>query len=83
MTTERCECCDLRAYSCGKAAEDRERREEADLRAKLGTAGWIEAIYHGACSQCGKHFKPGTLILFTGIVEGHGWLAECCPDGER
>lgn len=74
MTTGRCECCDLPAYSCGKAKETELRREWQWNRARLEAAGWFSALYPGVCADCGEGFEAGTLIR----MGGSGWHAECC-----
>jgi hypothetical protein len=77
-----CECCDLDEASCGKAAEDKQRSELAQLRALLLTRGWIQAGYPGYCVRCGDPFKPGVCIK--AVLSPFGataWVAECCAQG--
>ncbi|MGH3933498.1 MAG: hypothetical protein ACRDS1_00700 [Pseudonocardiaceae bacterium] len=71
----RCECCDLPAYSCGRAADAEQRHERAAQRRKLISAGWTPAHYRGVCAQCGERFDVDTLIRYAG---SGGWRAECC-----
>jgi hypothetical protein len=78
MTGQRCDCCDLPAYSCGKAAEDRQRRDvEREKQQLLAHPAWMAALYPGACERCGERFEPGTPIRRTPL----GWRAQCCSEG--
>ncbi len=64
MTTAvRCDCCDLPVESCGRAAEQRHRREAAAERQRaLSLPGYFPALYPGMCDDCGERFGPGDLI---------------------
>ncbi|MGH3834170.1 MAG: hypothetical protein ACRDSF_00480 [Pseudonocardiaceae bacterium] len=75
MSTERCECCDLPVYSCGKAEEAAQRH--ARRRQALIKAGWTPAHYRGVCVRCGERFGADALIRYVG---GSGWRAECCAE---
>lgn len=72
--TETCACCDLPTYSCGKAAEQRQRADAARRAGEFVARGWFRAQYPGPCEICGEWFQPGALIGRA----GDGWRAECC-----
>lgn len=74
-TDERCGCCDLPSYSCGRTRETGQRREWQRTRAQLLERGWISAQYRGCCAHCREPFRPGALIR---QVVKSGWRAECC-----
>jgi len=77
MGEQRCECCELPVYSCGKAVEDRQRRyEQAERAALLARPSWFAAHYRGPCDSCGVWFEPGTPITIA--ADAGGWRAECC-----
>ena len=78
MAETRCECCDLPAYSCGRAKESALRKEWKRDRARLEARGWFPSIYPGVCEQCRERFEPGTLIR---MIAHEGWRVECCADG--
>lgn len=71
----RCDCCDLPVESCGKAAEQHERRQQSAQRVLLLHSGWVPAQWAGSCGQCGERFEPLTPIR-RGV--GGGFVAECC-----
>jgi hypothetical protein len=76
VTETRCECCDLPAYSCGKAKEAAQLRERDEQRGRRIAGGhWTAAHYRGVCARCGEPFDVDALIRYAG--DG-GWLAECC-----
>jgi hypothetical protein len=72
-TADRCDCCDLPAYSCGKAAEQRQRAEEQEELKHLGP-GWVAALYPGVCTTCGEPFGRATSIRKV----RDGWQGRCC-----
>lgn len=75
MGEQRCDCCDLPVYSCGKAQEEIERREEAALREQLREhPRWFPSIYPGTCSGCDGYFEVGTYIKRS----GDKYVAQCC-----
>lgn len=74
MREARCDCCDLPVYSCGRAAEQQQRQEQAAHRASLIEAGWFPAQWPGSCGRCGHLFPADTLI----VRDDAGWRAECC-----
>ena len=79
--TARCDCCDLPVEFCGKAAEDRQRREARAAQAELlATPGWFPARYPGTCAGCGSYFRAGEPIR---VNRGGRWtepryVAGCC-----
>jgi hypothetical protein len=75
-TADRCDCCDLPAYSCGKAVEQCQRAEQANERVRLRAQGWTPAQWPGRCDACNEPFDAGSLISHLGVE--HGWRAECC-----
>ncbi|MGH7687802.1 MAG: hypothetical protein ACREN2_13445 [Candidatus Dormibacteria bacterium] len=75
---QRCECCDLPTYSCGKAKEAAQRHAQDAERRALVRAGWIPAHYRGFCVRCGQPFNADALIRYAG---NGSWRAECCADG--
>ena len=79
MNEQRCQCCDLPVYSCGKAKETELRREWRQDRERLEAQGWRSSLYPGACEHCHEWFATGTLIR---MVAGSGWRAECCAGAE-
>lgn len=85
MAEPRCQCCDLPAYSCGKATEDRQRRERrAERERLLGLPGWFAAEYPGVCAECGEYFEAGIPIRRETDNGRLGWRAWCCASlGER
>ena len=80
MSEQRCGCCDLPIYSCGKSKQDQQRRDEQRERAAfLARPAWFAAHYRGPCDSCGEWFESGTPITAgTG-----GWRAECCARPEE
>lgn len=67
--TERCDCCDLPVATCGKAVEQRQRKEDQAERARaLAHPRALKALYAGACCQCGERFKPGDPIIFQAVT---------------
>lgn len=73
---ERCECCDLPADQCGRAAELRERRERKALyQQALATPGVIPARFPGTCPGCHTPYLQGAPIR-KGPEGWHGVL--CC-----
>ena len=74
MNTTRCECCDLPVESCGKAAEQLQRRIRQQEIENLQRRGWFPSAYGGSCFSCSSHFTKGTMIK---AVLG-GYKAECC-----
>lgn len=78
-TDERCDCCDLPSYSCGKSREAEQRREQQRHRAQLLERGWISAQFPGSCEHCREPFRSGVLIR---PVANSGWRAECCAGVE-
>lgn len=72
---ERCECCDLPEEWCGKAVEDRKRKEaEAERARLLRLPGVVAAQYPSRCQDCQDHYSKGEPIRM-GI---NGWVhAEC------
>jgi hypothetical protein len=66
---DRCECCDLPTYSCGRALERQARR----ARAGYGRP----ARYAGRCGGCGERFDEGDLIM-PGPGPGEPWQAVAC-----
>ena len=79
--SDRCECCDLPSYSCGKAKETELRRQWRINREQLEARGWFPANYPGTCVGCGGWFKPGTLIRMS-MAPPAGWRAECCAGNQ-
>ena len=73
----RCECCDLPVESCGKAAEQRARRDDAAvLTTAFAAPHVVAAQYPGRCADCGEWF-PADTPIYAG--EG-GWTNPvCCP----
>lgn len=71
----RCECCDLPVYSCGKSAEDGQRKLDAATRRWLINHGWFTAQWPGVCGRCCKPFYSQTLIHPDGLAT---YIAECC-----
>ena len=75
MGEQRCECCELPVYSCGKAVEDRQRRyEQAERAALLTRLSWFAAHHCGFCVSCGEWYERDTPIT----AGAGGWRAECC-----
>lgn len=73
---QRCDCCDLPIESCGKAAEDRQRKEDANARSRaMGLPGWWRAKWPGTCAGCGSGFAAGDPIT---VAHNDGYLAYCC-----
>ena len=80
MSEQRCECCELPIYSCGKSKQDQQRRDEQRERAALlARPSWFAAHYRGQCSACGEWFERGTPIT----AGAGGWRAECCADSKE
>lgn len=73
---ERCDCCDLPAYSCGRTIEREQRLQAARDSANLIVRGAHTAAWRGVCSGCGDWFAAGALILRDDRTDG--WRAECC-----
>lgn len=74
----RCDCCDLPAFSCGKAAEQRATEERQRLiRELLDGHGYTRAQWAGACATCGEWFKPGDPIK---ARDGRWAGGLCCGD---
>lgn len=67
MSEDRCDCCDLPVYSCGKAIEQQARQKRET------TGPTIEAKFAGKCPSCGDWITVGTPITAT----AEGWV--CCP----
>ena len=74
----RCECCDLPAYSCGRATEQRARADAARRAGELRACGYFPAQWPGDCGFCGERFQPGALIRLTTDTRHACWRAECC-----
>lgn len=79
MTVEedRCICCDLPLYSCGKYVEEQAAAaKRAGVRHHSGKER--EAEYGGICVGCNTHFPAGALIEWD--ADEAGWRSvECCP----
>jgi hypothetical protein len=76
VTTEtRCDCCDLPAYSCGRAADTRQQATRRRKRQQLLDRGWFPAQWPGTCEGCAERFAPGDLIR---MHVPDGWRSECC-----
>jgi len=80
MGEQRCTCCELPIYSCGKVKQEQQRRDEQRGRAALlARPSWFAAHYRGSCVSCGEWFEPGTPIT----AGSGGWRAECCARPEE
>lgn len=78
MPTEtRCDCFDLPVESCGKAAEQKQRKQAAQERQRLAALGWFPASYPGTC-KCGEPFDQGDLIVMD--LAARRWIAACCEN---
>ena len=63
MTEERCECCDLPSYSCGRAAQQAARSaDRAERAAALAAPGTFPAQFAGPCPGCGERLSEGDPI---------------------
>jgi hypothetical protein len=72
----RCDCCDLPVESCGRAVEQRLRKEDANARSEaLSAYGWFRAQYAGQCAGCGEHFAVGDPISY--VADGK-YKSYCC-----
>lgn len=72
----RCDCCDLPVESCGKAVEDRARKEDANARSRaLATPGWWQARWPGVCASCRSGFAEGDPIT---VAHNEGYISYCC-----
>lgn len=78
MHDERCECCDLPAYSCGRVKEEQLLREDKQLRGRLlhSERGWFPSMWGGKCTRCRERFPPGTPIRYDEVLGGY--IAYCC-----
>lgn len=78
MAEERCDCCDLPTYLCGKAAETRQRQEEHAVRQReLMEPGVTAAKWPVRCAGCNTNYPAGTPIRRT----EDGWtVVSCCGD---
>lgn len=77
MSDDRCTCCDLLGYSCGRAKELKEQNEAAaERRRVLALPGVVPAMHPAFCSSCGEFsIREGTPIR----KHGDGWKSmECC-----
>lgn len=75
---KRCDCCDLPVESCGKAAEQRARQEDANARSQaLAQPGWFQAQWPGQCGVCGVWFKAGDPITRMDLMENR-YKSYCC-----
>lgn len=74
MSDDRCECCDLPAYSCGRAVEARQRADEIARRKRLlSLPHTFGAMYPGICGICGERFAEGDPI--TRVEAESSWNA--------
>jgi hypothetical protein len=79
MDEERCECCDVPLYSCGKAAQ---AAQAAELRAQIQRALQEPGVYAAkilirACPGCKSAVPVGHPIRKT----RDGWVGVLCCDG--
>lgn len=83
MSEDRCECCDLPSYSCGKTKEKQLIREDKQLRGRLLRSGhgWFTSSWGGKCIQCREWFPPGTPLRRSEAPEGY--RAYCCATPEE
>jgi hypothetical protein len=84
-TEDRCTCCDLPLYSCGRRATLDVAQPRTTAPLSIGFAAllaesqagrWFLAEYPGDCAVCGDEFKRGEEIRATGTGEWQG--RDCC-----
>ena len=80
----RCICCDLPESQCGRAAEARQKQEEAArLTQLLRGAPWFAAQFPGPCGQCGERFPAGYPIRASAKTGAYGrpiYIGACCAE---
>lgn len=63
MTEERCTCCELPIYSCGRTQERLQARQALlERQAALRKPGATLAAFPGQCGDCGERYEKGTPI---------------------